>query len=643
MPLITFYDGTSRLYRHSISILDLSKDISFNSEKYCIFGYVNHVSVDKHFIIKRDSLVKIIYQTDKLALDSIRNTCSYLLGKAVKELWPDSKISENCILENGFYCDIDVNFSFKEKDLDILEFHMRKIVYREYIIDVKKVSKQEACNIFEISNEIYKVFVLKKLDSLSNNLVSLCFHEGYVDIQNGISVPNISFCQNFKLQKFSGVYWNNDEKNRVLQRIYGTAWITEKELKDFLKNYDILEKRDHRKISKELDLYHIQEDLPGMIFWHNHGLVIFRKLKDFMRIKLEEYNYQEVKTPLMMNKKLWKDSGHLDNYKKSMFMVTSGNFQYGLKPMNCPGHVKIFSNSLRSYRDLPIRISEFGSCHRNEPSGSLHGLMRIRNFTQDDAHIFCREDQICSEVSNCIKMVYDVYKVFGFSKILVKLSTRPKFRIGNDILWSKAEHDLEKSLRDNSIVFEYQHGEGAFYGPKIELSLSDSLGRIWQCATIQLDFYLPKNLNAFYIDSDNIKKFPIVVHRAILGSIERFIGILIEEYSGNFPTWLAPIQVILTSIRDSNFEYLRMLYKEFYVEGIRAELDLRNEKISFKIREYSIRKIPYIIICGDKEVNSNTITLRTRSGKNFSCIKLQYFIRKIKQEIHNYSYKQMEE
>ncbi|AAO26853.1 threonyl-tRNA synthetase [Buchnera aphidicola str. Bp (Baizongia pistaciae)] len=643
MPTIKFIDGTCRVYPGSISVLDILKDVSPNSVQDFMFGCVNGISVDRNAIVTNDSIVKFVYKTDQSTLDIIRYSCICLLGKAVKKLWPSSKIGESDVLENGFFCDIEVDFSFNETSLHLLEACMRQMINKKYKIYTKTFSLKKASTIFKNRNETYKLFLLDRLVNFSNQVVSLCFHEEYIDIQKKISVPNIFLCRNFRLQKFSGVYWKGKRENKVLQRIYGTSWITRIQLEKHLDNVKKLDSRDHRKISKILDLYHIQEDLPGMIFWHRNGWIVFQELKKLIRVKLRKYNYQEVKTPVMMNKKIWKDSGHLDNYKESMFMVCSSNFEYGIKPMNCPGHVQIFNHVVRSYRDLPIRISEFGSCHRNEPSGALHGLMRIRNFTQDDAHIFCREDQICSEVSNCIRMVYEIYKIFGFKKILVRLSTRPKNRIGNDNIWDKAENDLATSLRESKIEFEYQHGEGAFYGPKIELSLFDSLGRVWQCATIQLDFCLPINLKAFYIDHNNERKVPIIVHRAVLGSIERFIGILIEEYIGNFPTWLAPIQVVLANVNSNHLQYIKLLYKEFYALGIRSEIDSRNETISYKIREHIARKIPYIIICGDKEVKNNTITLRTRSGKNFYCIDVQFFISKLCKEINSYSCSLMEE
>ncbi|XBC40863.1 MAG: threonine--tRNA ligase [Buchnera aphidicola (Nurudea yanoniella)] len=642
MPIITLFNGQKLIYKHAVSVLDLVKQIEPNLVKKFCFCCVNGVSLSKNAIIDYDADIKIIYDDDINFLNSIRNTCICILGYATKELWPNSKICSGSVTEFGFYCDIDVDFSFKDKDLILLETRMLEICKRNYDIYIKKVMWKQAYKIFEDRSEIYKLLILKKIFNVKNT-ICLCFHQKYVDFQFGVSLPNVSFCQFLKLQKFSGVYWEGKKENKILQRIYGTVWPTLDTLKNYLENIVQSKKRDHRKISRKLNLYHIQEESPGMIFWHHNGWIIFQELKKFIREKLREYHYQEVQTPLIMNQKVWKDSGHLDNYKDLMFMTYSENNKYGLKPMNCPGHVQIFNNVLNSYRDLPIRIAEFGSCHRNEPSGSLHGLMRIRNFTQDDAHIFCRKDQIQVEISNCIKMIYDVYRVFGFKKIFVKLATRPKNRIGSDKIWDKAENDLAIALKDNNIVFEYQNGEGAFYGPKIELSLLDCLGRIWQCATIQLDFYLPVNLGAFYIDKNNKKKSPIIIHRAILGSIERFIGILIEEYSGNFPIWLAPVQVVLINVNKNHIKYVEMLFNSWIFLGIRVKLDIRAEKVGFKIREHVLQKVPYSVICGDKEVLNEKLTFRTIFGKVFSLVDIKYFVEKLKKEITNRELYNLEE
>lgn len=645
MPVITFSDGNKRKYKNSISILDIVRDVSPNLIQDCIFGYMNNVSINKNALINNDVTIKIMYKNDQETLNIIRNSCIYILGKAVKTLWPTAKIANYSILNKGFYLDIEVDFSFNQNNLKLLETLMFDIIKKKHKFKVKIVAWKKAYEIFKDRLETYKLIILDEI-LMNNNLeynISLCSLNKYVDFcKNGMVTPDVSVCKYFKLQKFSGVYWKNSKDNKVLQRIYGTAWSTKDQLENYCDQINNMDKRDHRKISRSLDLYHIQEDLPGMIFWHHNGWIIFKELKQFMRVKLKEYNYEEVNTPIIMNKKIWKDSGHLDNYYQSIFMTSSDNAQYGIKPMSCPGHVQIFNNALRSYKELPIRLSEFGSCHRKESSGSLHGLMRIRNFTQDDAHIFCRDNQIRAEISNCIKMVYDVYKIFGFKKILVKLSTRPKNRIGNDVTWDRAERDLADALKENNISFEYQNGEGAFYGPKIEISLLDCLDRIWQCATIQLDFCLPLNLNTYYINEKNQRAVPILIHRAILGSIERFIGILIEEYSGNFPTWLSPIQVLLVNVNQNHCTYVKRLFKLFLKNNIRVKLDLRNEKINFKIRESIICKVPYVIICGNREVEQSKITIRVRTGKSF-LMNIQEFILILKKEINNRSLNNMGE
>ncbi|XBC44758.1 MAG: threonine--tRNA ligase [Buchnera aphidicola (Schlechtendalia chinensis)] len=642
MPVITLSDGRKLIYNSSVSLFEIANDISPNLVKNFCFGNVNDISLSRDTIISYDAYVEIIYNNNLTFLNIIRNTFICILGHAAKELWPNVKIGTGSVIENGFYCDIECDFVFTSSHMSLLESQMLNVCKRKYKVCTHKVTWEKAHKIFQERSEKYKLLVLKN-DFDGNKSVSLCFHQNYVDFQFDIAVPDVSFCKYFKLLKFSGVYWDRNKENKILQRIYGTAWASSCDLKKYLEYIAQSEKRDHRKLSKRLDLYHLQEESPGMIFWHHNGMIIFRELKTLIREKLQRYCYQEVKTPSIMDIKIWEKSGHLDNYQDLMFMTSSEKNVYGIKPMNCPGHVQIFNNVLHSYRDLPVRISEFGSCHRNEPSGSLHGLMRIRHFTQDDAHIFCREDQVCDEISNCIKMIYDVYEVFGFKKILVKLSTRPENRIGSDAIWDRAEDNLKFSLKENNILFEYQKGEGAFYGPKIELSLLDCLGRVWQCATIQLDFYLPMNLGAFYIDENNAKVVPIIIHRAVLGSIERFIGILIEEYSGNFPTWISPVQVVIISVNRSHIKYAEKLFNSWFYLGIRVKLDVRSEKVSFKIRECIVKKIPYIIICGDKEVAKNKVTFRTRSGKNVELVDIQYFVSKLQKEIVNRSLHLLEE
>ncbi|HXK00526.1 MAG TPA: threonine--tRNA ligase, partial [Buchnera sp. (in: enterobacteria)] len=516
------------------------------------------------------------------------------------------------------------------------------LVKNNFNIMKKLVTWKYARDLFLSRNETYKVYILDNV--LQNEkMIEIYYYKDYVDICTGIQVTNIKFCRFFKLQTISGAYWQGNRKNKMLQRIYGTAWSNKNQLKKHIINIEIAKERDHRIIAKKLDLYHMQDEAPGMIFWHHNGWIIFKELENFVRNNLKKYHYQEVKTPFMMDKTIWEKSGHLKNYQESIFMTSSENRHYCIKPMNCPGHIQIFNQKLRSYRDLPMRIAEFGSCHRNEPSGALHGLMRIRGFTQDDAHIFCTEDQIKQEINNCIKMIYDLYNSFCFKNISVKLSTRPEKRIGKDEIWDHAEQSLVEVLQENNLLFEYQVGEGAFYGPKIEFSLHDSLARVWQCGTIQLDFYLPTSLNALYINKNNEYQVPVMIHRAILGSIERFIGILIEEYKGCFPVWLSPIQVVIMAINDNQIDYVNQLNKELSQKGIRCLSDFRNDRINFKIREHILNKIPYILICGNQEVQNNTVSIRTRLGKKINNCNIDSFVEKLKQDICNHSINLLEE
>ncbi|ANZ22358.1 threonine--tRNA ligase [Buchnera aphidicola (Diuraphis noxia)] len=642
MPVVKFCDGSHQVYEHSVSLIDIIKNKNPNIIKSLFAISVNNNFSHLNTLITEDSYIEFINQKHHKAVNLIRYSCIHLLNYAVKNIWPTAKIAESNISKNGFYSDIDLDDKISENDLILLENHMKKLVNKKYDIFNKKVSFTEAIKIFQQRSEKYRILCINKKINFNKN-ISLYYHENYVDIDIGMQIFNIKFCKYFKLNKLGGVYWKGDSKNKMLKRIYGTAWSHKKELDEHLSYVNELEKRDHRKIGKFLDMYHMQEESPGMIFWHHNGWIVFNELRNFVRVKLKYYQYKEVKTPLLMDKIVWEKSGHWDNYKNSMFTTLSEHREYCIKPMNCPGHVQIFNSTLKSYRDLPIRMAEFGSCHRNESSGSLHGLMRVRNFTQDDAHIFCTREQVRSEINDCIKMIYDLYSIFDFNKILVKLSTRPKKRIGNDVIWDQAEKDLSDMLIENHLSFEYQSGEGAFYGPKIEFILQDSLKRNWQCGTIQLDFYLPIRLNAFYINENNERKEPVIIHRAILGSIERFIGILIEECSGNLPTWLSPVQIVIISVSDISIEYVKKLSKKFLDVNIRIESDLRNEKVGFKIREHTLRRIPYILVCGEKEMKFNKISVRNRNGHNFNMIDSNIFIKKLQKEILMRNFYQMEE
>lgn len=642
MPVISLLDGSQRYFDYPISPLDVARDIGPDLAKACIAGRVNGKLVDACDLIKSDAQLAIITIKDAEGLEIMRHSCAHLLGHAIKQLWPGTKMAIGPVIDNGFYYDVDIERTLTQKDLDLLEKRMQALADKDYDIFKKRVSWQEARDTFAARGESYKVAILdENIDH--DDRPGLYHHEEYIDMCRGPHVPNMRFCHHFKLQKTSGAYWRGDSKNKMLQRIYGTAWADKKQLNAYLQRLEEAAKRDHRKIGKQLDLYHMQEEAPGMIFWHNDGWTVFRELEAFVRMKLKEYQYQEVKGPFMMDRVLWEKTGHWENYKDAMFTTSLENREYCIKPMNCPGHVQIFNQCLKSYRDLPWRMGEFGSCHRNEPSGSLHGLMRVRGFTQDDAHIFCTKEQVRDEVNACIRMVYDVYATFGFDKIAVKLSTRPEKRIGTDDMWTRAEEDLAAALTKNDIPFEYQPGEGAFYGPKIEFTLHDCLDRAWQCGTVQLDFFLPGRLGAFYIDEDNDRVVPVMIHRAILGSMERFIGILTEEYAGFYPTWIAPVQVVLMNITDSQFDYVQQVTKKLKDAGIRAKVDLRNEKIGFKIREHTLRRVPYMLVCGDKEVEASNVAVRTRRGKDLGSQDVNEVVDKLLKEIRSRSLYQLEE
>ncbi len=604
MPVITLPDGSQRHYDHAVSPLDVALDIGPGLAKACIAGRVNGELVDASDIIDSDANLAIITAKDEEGLEIIRHSCAHLLGHAIKQLWPHTKMAIGPVIDNGFYYDVDLDHTLTQEDIDALEKRMHELAESNYDVIKKKVSWQEARETFVARGENYKVSILDE-NIAHDDKPGLYHHEEYVDMCRGPHVPNMRFCHHFKLMKTAGAYWRGDSNNKMLQRIYGTAWADKKALNAYLLRLEEAAKRDHRKIGKQLDLYHMQEEA--------------------------------------MDRVLWEKTGHWDNYKDAMFTTSSENREYCIKPMNCPGHVQIFNQGLKSYRDLPLRMAEFGSCHRNEPSGALHGLMRVRGFTQDDAHIFCTEEQVRDEVNACIRMVYDMYSTFGFEKIVVKLSTRPEKRIGSDEMWDRAEADLAVALEENNIPFEYQLGEGAFYGPKIEFTLYDCLDRAWQCGTVQLDFSLPARLNASYVGESNERQVPVMIHRAILGSLERFIGILTEEFAGFFPTWLAPVQVVVMNITDSQSEYVNELTEKLQNAGIRVKADLRNEKIGFKIREHTLRRVPYMLVCGDKEVEAGKVAVRTRRGKDLGSLDVNEVIEKLQQEIRSRSLQQLEE
>lgn len=634
MPIITLPDGSQRQFDKPVTVLEVAQDIGAGLAKATIAGRVNGERRDACDLIDQDANLEIITAKDEDGLEIIRHSCAHLLGHAIKQLFPDVKMAIGPTIENGFYYDVDLDRSLTQEDLDAIEKRMHELAKTNYDVVKKRVSWQEARDTFEQRGEPYKMAILDE-NIEKTATPALYHHQEYIDMCRGPHVLNMRFCHNFKLQKVAGAYWRGDSKNKMLQRIYGTAWADKKQLAAYLQRLEEAAKRDHRKIGKALDLYHMQEEAPGMVFWHNDGWTIFRELETFVRTKLKEYDYQEVKGPFMMDRVLWEKTGHWQNYGDLMFTTSSENREYAIKPMNCPGHVQIFNQGLKSYRDLPIRMAEFGSCHRNEPSGSLHGLMRVRGFTQDDAHIFCTEDQIESEVTSCIRMVYDIYSTFGFNNIQVKLSTRPEKRIGSDEMWDRAEQGLANALKHNGLDYEIQEGEGAFYGPKIEFALRDSLDREWQCGTIQLDFALPGRLNASYVAEDNDRKTPVMIHRAILGSLERFIGIITEDYAGFFPPWLAPTQAVVMNITDSQADYVKDVVKALSDAGLRAKADLRNEKIGFKIREHTLKRVPYMLVCGDKEIAEGKIAVRTRKGADLGTFTVAEFTEILKNQVKN--------
>ncbi|CAI8196227.1 MAG: Threonine--tRNA ligase [Glaciecola sp. HTCC2999] len=632
MPIITLPDGSTRSFEQAVSILDVANDIGPGLAKATIAGKINGELADACDLITADANLQIITARDDAGLEIIRHSCAHLIGHAIKQLFPNVKMAIGPTIDNGFYYDVDLDHSLTQDDLDNIEKRMLQLAKTSYDVVKKVGSWQTARDTFEQRGESYKLEILDE-NIAQDETPALYVHEEYIDMCRGPHVPNMRFCQHFKIMKVAGAYWRGNSENKMLQRIYGTAWADKKQLKAYLNRLEEAEKRDHRKIGKTLDLFHWQEEAPGMVFWHNDGWSIYTELESFIRKKLTQYDYQEVKGPLMMDRSLWEKSGHWGKYSSNMFTTESEKREYAIKPMNCPGHVQIFNQGLKSYRDLPLRMAEFGCCHRNEPSGALHGLMRVRGFTQDDAHIFCTEEQILEEVSGCIKMVYDTYETFGFEKIVVKLSTRPEERVGSDEIWDKTESALADALKANNIEFDYQPNEGAFYGPKIEFTLYDCLDRAWQCGTVQLDFSMPGRLGSTYVAEDGERKVPVMIHRAILGSLERFIGILTEEYAGHFPTWLAPTQAVILNITDKQSEYCTKIAKKLQENAIRVKPDLRNEKIGFKIREHTLKRVPYMLVVGDKEMEAGEVAVRTRKGDDLGKMSIDEFLTKVKTDI----------
>ncbi len=620
MPEITLPDGSKKVFEKPVTIKEIAQSIGTGLAKATIAGKVNDVLFDATLPIDNDSKVVIITSRDKEGIEIIRHSFAHLIGHAVKQLYPNIKMAIGPVIDNGFYYDIFSEYRFTPEDLIKIENRIHNLIKKNYDVEILQVTKKEAIKTFQERGETFKLRIIEEIPD--EGLINLYKHEEYIDMCRGPHVPNTSHLRHFKLLKLSGSYWRGNSENESLQRIYGTAWAKEKELNDYLTRIEEAEKRDHRKLGKKHSLFHIQEESPGMIFWHPNGWTIYQVLEKYVREILNKNDYLEIKTPQAVDKSLWEKSGHWDKFREDMFTTASENRTYAIKPMNCPCHIQVFNQGLKSYKDLPIRLAEFGSCHRNEPSGALHGLMRVRNFTQDDAHIFCTEEQIQAEVSTFIDLVFEVYKTFGFDEIIIKLSTRPEKRVGSENIWDKSEEALMKALDNKSIKWELQPGEGAFYGPKIEFSLKDCLDRIWQCGTIQVDFSMPIRLDATYVDLNNEKRNPVMLHRAILGSFERFIGILIEQYEAKFPIWLAPYQIILLSITDRNIEKCLKFNQLINIKGYRSKVDIRNEKIGYKIREATIGRIPLIAVIGDKEEEVDSVALRALDGKDLGIFKL---------------------
>ena len=620
MPVITLPDGTQKVFENSVTILEIAQSIGTGLAKATIAGKVNGILLDATLPITNDSKVVIITSKDKEGIEIIRHSFAHLIGHAVKQIYPKIKMAIGPVIEDGFYYDIFSEYRFTPEDLIKIEERINALIKTNYNIEILQVSKEEAIKTFKKRDETFKLRIIE--DIPDEGLINLYKHEEYIDMCRGPHVPNTRHLRHFKLLKLSGSYWRGNSENESLQRIYGTAWAKEKELNDYLKRIEEAEKRDHRKLGKKHSLFHIQEESPGMIFWHPNGWTIYQVLEKYIREILKENNYLEIKTPQAVDKSLWEKSGHWEKFREDMFTTASENRTYAIKPMNCPCHIQVFNQGLKSYKDLPIRLAEFGSCHRNEPSGALHGLMRVRNFTQDDAHIFCTEDQMQDEVSSFIDLVFEVYRTFGFDEIIIKLSTRPEKRVGSEEIWDKSEEALSMALNNKNLAWELQPGEGAFYGPKIEFSLKDCLNRVWQCGTIQIDFSMPLRLDATYVDINNEKRSPVMLHRAILGSFERFIGILIEQYEAKFPIWLAPYQITILSITDRNIKKCQEFNQFLKIKGYRSKVDIRNEKIGYKIREATISRIPLIAVIGDKEQKVDSLALRAVDGTNLGIFNL---------------------
>lgn len=621
MPLIILPDGSSKIFKKSISVYNVAFSISTKLAKKILAAIVNDKAVDSSFIIDKDATIKFVTSRDDFGLEILRHSCAHLLAQAVKILYPSAQAAIGPVIEDGFYYDFAFKRPFTIEDIPVIEKKMDDLVKAEHTILKKTMLRSEAIDYFESISEQYKVKIIRDLPE--DESLSVYTQAGFIDLCRGPHVPNTSYLKAFKLMRVSGAYWRGDSKNRMLSRIYGTCWETKKQLKSYLVGLEEAQKRDHRKIGKMMNLFHFEDTAPGIAFWHSNGMKIWRIVEDYMRISNQKYGCTEIKTPLISDVSLWKRSGHMDKYQEHIFITESENRKYAIRPMSCPMSLQIYNQNLHSYRDLPIRMTEFGIVHRNEPSGALHGLLRVQSFTQDDGHVFCTEEQVKAEVKQMILQCFEVYNDFGFQTFTTKLALRPANRVGSDYIWDKSEIALAEALIDQGVNFERLPGEGAFYGPKIEFHLRDSIDRSWQCGTIQLDLSMPARLGASYIDPNSQKQVPVMLHRAIVGSLERFIGILIEHYAGNLPLWLVPTQIIIIGISNKQDGYVKKIHEQLRDLGIRSKIDLRNEKIGFKIREHTLKKIPFIAIVGDKEESLGRISIREKDGTNLGLLSIK--------------------
>ncbi len=630
MPTITLPDGSQRDFPQPVTVAEVAASIGAGLARAALAGKVDGKLVDTSFLIECDASLAIITDKDDEGLEVIRHSTAHLLAYAVKALFPDAQVTIGPVIDNGFYYDFSYKRPFTPEDLAAIEKRMGELAKKDFPVTREVWARDKAVDFFKSIGEHYKAEIIASIPADQD--VSLYREGDFIDLCRGPHVPSTGKLKVFKLMKLAGAYWRGDSKNEMLQRVYGTAWAKKEDLDAHLHRLEEAEKRDHRKLGRQLDLFHLQDEAPGMVFWHANGWVIWQEIEQYMRKLLGEHGYQEVRTPQVMDRVLWERSGHWENYAEHMFTTKAEERDYAVKPMNCPGHVQIFNQGIKSYRDLPMRLAEFGSCHRNEPSGALHGIMRVRGFVQDDAHIFCTEAQILDESADFIDLLRKVYADFGFTDVLVKLSTRPEKRIGSDETWDRAEAALTEALAAKGLEYELQPGEGAFYGPKIEFSLKDCLERVWQCGTLQLDFSLPERLGAEYVSEDNARRHPVMLHRAILGSMERFIGILIEHHAGAFPVWLAPVQAVVMNISEHQTDYAEAVMKQLRAAGLRATADLRNEKINYKIREHSLQKLPYQVVIGDKEKAAGLVAVRARGGQDLGQMSLETFIERLTRE-----------